>query len=209
MVKAGYRNRKIREESEMTTRTKRFLAVVAVALIGVAGFAMAAVKAAPVATLDERVPALPEQCVHLQVADGNKPIFHVYATGVQIYRWNGAAWVFVAPDADLFADGSYQGLVGTHYAGPTWTSNSGSTVVAAKTDECTPDLAAIPWLKLRKVTAEGPGIFGRVSFIQRVNTTGGLKPTGPGLAVGNVAEVPYTAEYYFYRGPSDPATESN
>jgi hypothetical protein len=36
--------------------------------------------------------------------------------------------------------------------------------------------------------------------IQRVNTTGGLAPTsGCGATtVGAVADVPYTADYYFY-----------
>jgi hypothetical protein len=32
-----------------------------------------------------------------------------------------------------------------------------------------------------------------------LRTTGGLAPTGPGSATGEVAAVPYTAEYYFYR----------
>jgi hypothetical protein len=38
-----------------------------------------------------------------------------------------------------------------------------------------------------------------VTFIQRVNTVGGLKPAEPGEEVGEVARVPYAADYYFYR----------
>jgi hypothetical protein len=49
------------------------------------------------------------------------------------------------------------------------------------------------------VSSEGPGIFDGVIFIQRVNTAGGLPPSGPGPFVGAEEEVPYTAEYYFYR----------
>jgi hypothetical protein len=45
----------------------------------------------------------------------------------------------------------------------------------------------------------GPGIFARTTYIQRVNTKGGLAPTAPGTSIGAIAEVPYTAEYYFYR----------
>jgi len=72
-------------------------------------------------------------------------------------------------------------------------------VVGAVVDRCTPDPTAIPWLLLRAVSSEGPGPFHRVTHIQRVNTVGGTAPTDPGGFVGDVAEVPYTAEYYFYR----------
>ena len=46
---------------------------------------------------------------------------------------------------------------------------------------------------------DGPGIFKGVTFIQRVNTKGGLRPTEPGTTVGELREVEYTAEYYFYK----------
>jgi Protein of unknown function (DUF3455) len=54
-------------------------------------------------------------------------------------------------------------------------------------------------LLLQTVSTEGPGIFHRVTYIQRVNTTGGLAPTDPGPSIGALVEVPYAAEYYFYR----------
>ena len=138
-------------------------------------------------------------CQNLQVPDGHKVSFHVYAEGVQIYRWNGTSWAFVAPEALLFADSGGQGVVGTHYAGPTWESNSGSMVVGAVVDRCTPDPADIPWLWLRAVSATGPGIFHRTTFIQRVNTVGGIAPVAPGSVPGEEARVPYTTEYFFYR----------
>ena len=151
------------------------------------------------ADADNRTPDLPSPlCDRLQV-QGDKVIFHVYALGVQIYRWNGVSWVFVAPAARLFADAEYHGEVGIHYAGPTWESNSGGKVVASRVESCAPDPTAIAWLLLQKVSSEGPGIFDRVTFIQRVNTAGGLPPSGPGPFVGAEEQVPYTAEYYFYR----------
>ena len=109
--------------------------------------------------------------------------------------------MFVEPVAVLFSDANFHEKFGTHYLGPTWESNSGSRVVAARVPGtgCTPDSAAIPWLLLKKVSAEGPGIFSSVTFIQRVNTTGGTAHTTPGSVVGERKEVPYTAEYYFYR----------
>jgi hypothetical protein len=146
---------------------------------------------------DPREPDLP--CSEVRVPAGNKVAFRAYAIGVQVYRWNGAAWDFVAPVAKLYADANYNGKIATHYAGPTWESNSGSKVVATRDNGCDPDLTAISWLRLRKVSTEGPGILAEVTFIQRVNTTGGLRPTVPGTVVGSEAKVPYTAEYYFYR----------
>ena len=120
---------------------------------------------------------------------------------MQVYRWDGASWVFVEPSAVLYADAGEHGVVGTHYAGPTWESNSGSKVVAAVDERCTPDANSIPWLLLHAVSAEGPGVFGRTAFIQRVNTVGGKAPAAGGSAVGEIARVPYTAEYFFYRAP--------
>ena len=148
-------------------------------------------------------PELPAQCSSIQVPEGNKLAFHAYARGVQIYRWNAitATWDFVAPAATLYAEENYHGEVGSHRVGPTWESKSGSLVEGRRVSGtgCTPDPTAIAWILLSKFRAEGPGIFGKVTFIQRVNTTGGLTPSEPGATDGELREVPYTAEYYFYR----------
>ena len=135
----------------------------------------------------------------LEVPEGNKVSFHAYAVGVQIYTWSGTAWVFQAPEALLYSTDHRCGIVGIHYAGPTWESNSGSFVVGAVLERATVDPTAIPWLKLAAVDSDGPGIFAGTTFIQRVNTVGGLAPSQPGQTVGQQARVPYTAEYYFYR----------
>ncbi len=146
-------------------------------------------------------PDLPPQCVSLQIQPGNQLSFHVYARGVQMYRWNGAIWEFVAPVASLFAEENYFGEVGSHYRGPTWESKSGSLVVGRRVPGtgCSPDPNSIAWLLLEKVHTSGSGIFNSVTYIQRVNTTGGMAPTSSGSIDGEVSEVPYTAEYYFYR----------
>ena len=150
-----------------------------------------------------RAPGLPTNCASIEVPEGNKVDFHVYAVGVQIYRWDGSAWAFVAPAAVLYANAEQDGEVGTHYAGPTWESNSGSKVVGRRIAGCAPDATAIPWLLLQTVTAEGPGIFHRVTYVQRVNTAGGLAPAAPGTVTGAVQQVPYTAEYFFYRAAKE------
>jgi hypothetical protein len=88
--------------------------------------------------------------------------------------------------------------VGTHFAGPTWESNSGSKVVGQRLAACTPDPNSIPWLLLAAASTRGPGVFDGVTFVQRVNTVGGKAPSAPGANVGDEVQVPYTAEYSFY-----------
>ena len=137
-------------------------------------------------------------CENLNVPAGARLSLRVYAQGVQIYRWNGAGWSFVGPEAALTADEAGNGKIGDHYAGPTWESVSGSKVVGAVVDRCTPDASAIPWLLLRAVSSDGPGVFNGVTYIQRINTVSGNAPAQAGAVVGEEARVPYTTEYLFY-----------
>ena len=70
----------------------------------------------------------------------------------------------------------------------------------------TPDTSAIAWVLLDKVGVQkgptgGDTLF-KTTFVQRLNTTGGLPPsTGCSSLtdVGNFAFVPYTADYFFYQ----------
>src|SRR5215204_2091708 len=79
-------------------------------------------------------------------------------------------------------------------------SDSGSKVVGALPPiGVFVDPDSIPWLRLDAKTAEGPGIFAGTTFIQRVNTAGGKAPLANGIVVGQVARVPYIADYFFYR----------
>ena len=175
---------------------KELIAIFAIALTVLVSNSFAARP-----TSDILPPDLPESCGSIQVEAGNEVAFHAYAIGVQIYRWNGTAWTLFAPAANLYADAGYNGKVGFHYGGPTWESNSGSKVLAARVPGtgCTPDGSAVAWLLLKTVSTDGPGIFSNVTYIQRVATTGGLAPTAPGSTVGEEKRIPYTAEYYFYR----------
>ncbi len=70
----------------------------------------------------------------------------------------------------------------------------GSTIA-----RCTPNTNAIPWLLLKAVANDTPGIFQTATHVQRLNTVGGLAPAAAGSYVGEERDVPYTAEYYFYR----------
>ena len=148
-------------------------------------------------------PDLPAECSTIRVPEGNKLTFHAYAKGFQIYKWNliTQKWDLLAPQAGLFAEENYFGEIGSHYAGPRWESKSGSIVEGRRVlgTGCTPDPTAIAWILLKQIRTEGSGIFAKVTFIQRVNTVGGLAPSTQGEFDGQIKESPYTAEYYFYR----------
>jgi hypothetical protein len=145
-------------------------------------------------------PAVPTDAI--QVAEGNKPFLLGHGVGVQIYACNGVGWSFVAPRANLFADNGQ--LIVSHFGGPSWEAKDGSTVVGTLVNKVTVDPTAIPWLLLSASPATGskPGRLDHTTFIQRVNTTGGLAPAASecnAATAGTRAEVPYTADYYFWK----------
>jgi hypothetical protein len=74
-----------------------------VILLAVAGVALASIPAARAGDGNHTTALPPPLCNSLQVPQGNKMAFYVYALGVQIYRWNGTHWVFVEPWVTLFA----------------------------------------------------------------------------------------------------------
>ena len=126
-----------------------------------------------------------------------------HAVGVQIYSCNGVVWGFVAPRANLYGDNGK--LIITHFGGPTWQAKDGSRVVGQAEAMVTVDPTAIPWLRLSAAsTAAGPDGDRLVatSYIQRTATTGGLAPPAAqctAATAGTVAEIPYTADYYFWK----------
>jgi hypothetical protein len=157
--------------------------------------------AAAVATAAPSAPNVP---TGIAVPDGNKPFLVGHASGVQIYRCNGVSWGLVAPRANLYGDNGQ--LIATHFAGPSWQARDGSKVVGRRfKDPVTVDPTAIPWLLLESTSAtagpDGDRLAG-TTFIQRVATTGGLAPdasTCTADSAGAEAEVPYTADYVFWK----------
>jgi len=158
--------------------------------------AAAALSLIPLALAGPTAPTVPAR---IQPPTGNKVYLVGHAVGVQIYSCNGTAWTLLAPRADLYDD--HGKLIVTHFAGPTWEAEDGSKVVGQRVDGVTVDPTAIPWLLLSKVSTT-PGRLGQTTYIQRIATTGGLAPaagTCTAAAAGTVEEMPYTADYYFWK----------
>jgi hypothetical protein len=142
----------------------------------------------------------------------------------------GIRYVLFTPEATLFDEEGEQLI--THYFGPNpdeantdprvlaagairaaWQDSRDSSTVwgqarpgHSSSDPAFVEPGAIPWLLVTIVGREdGPTGGDRLSpttFIQRLNTSGGLAPstgcTSP-EDIGKTAFVPYTTEYYFYR----------
>jgi hypothetical protein len=136
-------------------------------------------------------------------------LFELRARGDQIYTClakqedpTAFVWTFKAPQAELFND--HGEVVGSHFAGPTWQAEDGSSVkgaVVARADA--PSKNAIPWLLLEATSHDGDGVFSTITHIQRLDTKGGVAPTKGCDAThpGEEVRVPYKATYAFY----DPA----
>jgi hypothetical protein len=90
--------------------------------------------------------------------------------------------------------------------GPTWTATAdGSSVKGAVLQKADGASGAIPWLLLSATKQKSSGtLLNPTTFIQRINTVGGLAPTEPCNAgrSGTVKEVPYGADYFFYKATS-------
>jgi hypothetical protein len=160
----------------------------------------------------------------VQVEAGNKLFFVGHAVGTQNYvclpAGDGVKFVLFTPQATLFSDGEQ---VTTHFFSPnpdqgnairaTWQHSRDTSTVWAEvqdghlsTDPAFVAPGAIAWLLLTVVGhKDGPTGGDRLtgtSFIQRLNTAGGVAPaTGCSSPadVGRQAFVPYTADYFFYR----------
>jgi hypothetical protein len=156
----------------------------------------------------QAVPAVSPEPVPgaIQVPEGNTLFLVGHAVGVQIYSCTETAgtyaWASVAPRANLYDD--HGKLSATHFRGPTWQAKDGSSVVGRVEDRVTVDPTAIPWLRLAAAsTAAGPDgdRLVETTYVQRISTTGGLPPAGACTAgsAGTVEEVPYTADYYFWK----------
>ena len=175
---------------------------------------------APAGRLD--VPSVPAS---LEVPDGHVVYMKGSAVGTQNYvclpTASGPAWVFLGPQATLYQPaGAVYPQLTTHFlapnpdedgtARPSWQHSFDSSQIwgrarAASTDPGFVEPGAIAWLLVEIVGARrgslGSAALSQTTFIQRVNTSGGVAPS-TACQVGSVALVPYSTDYFFYRARS-------
>ena len=171
-------------------------------------------------------PSVPDR---LQPPEGNELFLIGHAFGTQDYvcaaSGSGVAFVLTTPEAVLF-DNPARRIV-NHYFSPnpveggtiraTWQSTRDSSVFWGKVDNTAtfltdPDFVApdaIAWVLLSQAgVLDGVGGGNTLSvatFVQRVNTVGGLAPSigcNSPADIGHTAFVPYEADYVFFTNPT-------
>jgi hypothetical protein len=135
---------------------------------------------------------------------GETVVVTLLAQGAQIYECkagdNGQlGWAAREPIAALLQDGK---TVGRHYVGPNWEHIDGSAVVGKLSARApAPSANDIPWLKLDVTEHRGKGLLSGVTTILRINTQGGVAPSGACDKPGALASVAYSTDYVFLRKP--------
>lgn len=203
-----------------TRSTHRALPIACATLLAVA-FTM---SAAQPARADEVAITPPPVPANIQVPAGNTAFLVGHGVGTQNYiclpSGTGFKFALFTPQATLFNHAEKEAI--THYFSPnpveggtiraTWQHSRDASTVWAKaalgdssSDPSFVAPGAVAWLRLTVVgTEEGPtggDTLTRTTFIQRLNTSGGLAPStgcSSQAEVGRQAFVPYTADYFFY-----------
>jgi hypothetical protein len=157
----------------------------------------------------------------LPLPDAGVVVLHASGAGTQDYACIGTpidagadagdagesfAWTLTGPDAVL--SDCHGDTLGHHFASeagasaPEWQTTDGTYVIGHKLASYTPDggAASVPWLLLQAASQGGSGVLSTVTYIQRLDTDGGVAPaTGCDVdASGATTTVPYTADYYFF-----------
>jgi hypothetical protein len=144
---------------------------------------------------------------------------------------SGFSWTFFSPQATLFFtfkvnDADLPQQIITHFLSPnpsesgtprvTWQSSLDTSAVWGRAIESSSDpnfvaAGTIPWLLLQTMGSQlgptGGDMLAHTTFVQRLNTFGGVVPsTGCSQPenVGTTALVPYSAEYFFYKATEEP-----
>ncbi|SDS14539.1 DUF3455 domain-containing protein [Actinoplanes derwentensis] len=124
------------------------------------------------------------------------------AKGVQVYECRTGAWALLEPAASLTGVTMHpvKKVTALHVRGPSWQSDQDGSLLegdgtsAIRVPSEHPD--SIPQLRITTRLARGGGLFGRVTYIQRLDTVGGV---AAGACTGtSTTAVPYRAVYRFF-----------
>jgi uncharacterized protein DUF3455 len=136
----------------------------------------------------------------------HKVALHTVGSGEITYECRAKAgatdvfeWAFVAPIATL--TDLKQKQVGKYYAGPTWESTDGSKVTGKQVAVSPSTPGNIPLQLVKAEPTTGKGALSGITYIQRLNTKGGVAPADPcsAASAGTKKQVAYQADYVFYR----------
>ncbi len=138
----------------------------------------------------------------IKVPDGQVPVLKFAARGVQVFRCeargNESAWVFRVPEADLFDDSGK--VVGRHGANFSFEHTDGSRLIGkVQSYDDAPSRNDLRWL-LFTTTSYGKGAFEGVTYVQRINTKGGMPPaTCEAKQRNQLLRVDFSSDFVLYR----------
>ena len=214
-------------------RTKLLIAMQLCSIVLLTSFVAASARAQTSTGDSITPPPVPDD---IKVPEGNVVFLVGHATGTQNYSClpcdpskpgcaNGVAFALFTPQATLF-NGQVEQIT-THFFSPnpfekgviraTWQHSLDTSTVWGRVDGSSTDPrfvrpGSIAWLlvNVKDVgTLAGPtggDILTKTTFIQRLNTAGGVAPSSGCSSqadIGRPAFVPYKADYFFYRDAGD------
>lgn len=143
----------------------------------------------------------------VQVPSGHKVAMTTMAAGDITWQCRAKAdmagqfeWTFVGPEAAMRDERGQR--VGRYYGPPaTWESMDGSRVTGTQLAVAPAGAGDMPLQLVKSNPAMGTGTMQGVSYIQRVNTRGGVAPASrcDGGNIGEKRVVQYSADYVFWR----------
>jgi len=143
----------------------------------------------------------------VQVPAGHKVAMETVGVGEITYECRakgdapgGHSWVFVGPQADL---NSRSGMKLGAYFGPpaTWKANDGSHITGKQLAVAPGAKGSIPMQLVQANPAVGQGAMTGITYVQRVQTKGGVAPamTCDAGQLGRKEIVKYQADYIFWK----------
>ncbi|HYA66130.1 MAG TPA: DUF3455 domain-containing protein [Burkholderiaceae bacterium] len=138
----------------------------------------------------------------LQAPPSGALVLQLQGQGAQIFRCEsqaaGPRWVFRLPEAELR---DAQGNVLVHHGvNLSFEHVDGSRLVGDIVDHVpSPKDDSLPWLLL-KTRSFGDGALAGITYVQRINTVGGLPPAScQDEQLNQVLRVPFSADFVFFR----------
>jgi hypothetical protein len=138
----------------------------------------------------------------IKTPDSVVPVMHLQGRGVQVFRCEAKgssyAWAYRLPEADL-VDASGKAIA-RHGANFSFEHADGSRLFGTVVDfDDAPDPNNLRWLLL-STRSFGDGALSGITFVQRINTIGGMPP--PRCDAGQqsrLLRVDFSADFVFYK----------
>jgi Protein of unknown function (DUF3455) len=197
----------------MSLTFKRTVVVVGAMVLGACG-ALSADRVPPVSVLNARpnpVAAIPSAIAvpaghsrYLTLQSAGEVAYECRANGYQ----DGFEWGLLSASATLYEANAGAGIdrlgspVGTYASGPTWEVNDGSRITGKLIAISSVALGDIPLQLVQANPSMGKGVMQGVTYVQRLNTRGGVAPHKgcDQSTVSTQVLVKYQADYIFYKG---------